>query len=350
MTKRVWILGSGFSRPLGGPLLADLFSPRFQAMVRASFPSIGNSQEASLLYGFYRFGLGQGQFAHAEDFLVQLDDSALVLPVRRRLSQLYTSFVYQETHKMDPERTLDEVREHARRVVAAECGMHVPDVIGNDERFLTYQDWATGLTGDDSVVSFNYDLLLERLIPGPRLNVIGLDAPKPSGFPKLHKMHGSLDWYADDPLEQLQAVSRTPGATDPPIVGVPGATKYGLSQSPLFTRIWGSAAAAIREAEEIYIIGYSMPESDQYASRWLCEGVRDNTSAHLNIELVLGPPGFATRRLDEVLSLALGGRTDTRTMTDEYATLRQFAPNRPKEFAVRTRHMYAQDFLAAWRP
>jgi len=32
--KVVWILGAGFSKPLGGPLLKDLLAPRNRAVVR----------------------------------------------------------------------------------------------------------------------------------------------------------------------------------------------------------------------------------------------------------------------------------------------------------------------------
>src|SRR5690349_5186392 len=72
--KRVWIVGSGFSRPLGGPLLADLFSRRFQTRVAARFPTLGHAPETIELYEFFHFGLREKHFEHAEDFLVLLDD------------------------------------------------------------------------------------------------------------------------------------------------------------------------------------------------------------------------------------------------------------------------------------
>ena len=36
--KRVWILGAGFSRPLGGPLIGDLLAYREQPLLRAALP------------------------------------------------------------------------------------------------------------------------------------------------------------------------------------------------------------------------------------------------------------------------------------------------------------------------
>jgi hypothetical protein len=37
MARTVWILGAGFSRALGGPLLDDLFSSDYIRMVNATF-------------------------------------------------------------------------------------------------------------------------------------------------------------------------------------------------------------------------------------------------------------------------------------------------------------------------
>ena len=34
----VWILGAGFSKPLGGPLLVDLFAPNAIQEMEAQFP------------------------------------------------------------------------------------------------------------------------------------------------------------------------------------------------------------------------------------------------------------------------------------------------------------------------
>ncbi|WP_242392001.1 hypothetical protein [Anaeromyxobacter oryzisoli] len=39
MNKIVWILGAGFSKPLGGPLLTELLSPGSMDILQAAFGS-----------------------------------------------------------------------------------------------------------------------------------------------------------------------------------------------------------------------------------------------------------------------------------------------------------------------
>src|SRR5688572_12853913 len=92
MTKRVWILGAGFSRPLGGPLLNDVLSLKSWHRLVARWPKIfaqaSLSRSMSQVYRLYRFGTtfkegtatcrghnspGEHLFEHAEEFLVFLD-------------------------------------------------------------------------------------------------------------------------------------------------------------------------------------------------------------------------------------------------------------------------------------
>lgn len=347
--KRVWILGSGFSRPLGGPLLADLLSPRFEARVGAAFPALAKSEAVSRLYWFFREAKKQSLFEHAEDFFVQLaDPDATAIGALEGQYARFCDDVFRDHDRRVP---LDSLRNLAKRVIAAECSMHVPPRIGNDERFLSYQEWAERLTGNDSIITFNYDLLVERLRPGPALDVFGLDPPRDRSTPRLHKMHGSLDWYSDEAEDEITRVSRKTSTADVPIIGVPGATKYSLSQTPLFQRIWASAGEALQNAEEVYVVGYSMPESDQFAVRFICDALRENGPMDLDIELVLGPPSFTTERLQEVFALSLAHRTNLDRMSREWLATRNLSMTRPSPgFRVKVRRAYAQDFLAAWRP
>jgi hypothetical protein len=47
--KVVWILGSGFSKSLGGPLLADLLSHRGEAYTATKFPG-----QSRAIYDLFR--------------------------------------------------------------------------------------------------------------------------------------------------------------------------------------------------------------------------------------------------------------------------------------------------------
>lgn len=353
--KRVWILGSGFSRPLGGPLLADLFSPRFQAMVNAAYRS--DPLRGPFLYVYMLFQWGahpeRRHFEHAEDFLTQLDDPA----ASPRFDELFDRAVFETKTAPNAPFGLDGLRSAARALMARECSMHVPNRIDQDERLIPYRDWAGRLTAEDAILTFNYDPLMERLLTDPsrknkprsKMRVVGLNDYEENQT-CLFKMHGSLDWYSEQAISEVSKVSTTPHAPNySPVVGVPGSTKYGLSRTPLFTSVWLHAHEALKHAKEVFVLGYSMPASDSYATQFLLNSLRKNTARDLAIHLVLGQPGFATQRLEQVLALTLSHR-GTRLPRTGGKLKDIIADQEFKGLVVRTWAAYAQDFLAAWRP
>ena len=97
------------------------------------------------------------------------------------------------------------------------------------------------------------------------------------------------------------------------MIGVPGTSKLSLSTSPLFADIWGFSAVALRTAKEINILGYSMPASDTYAMGYLLANLTGNKADALDINIVLGEPGFTRDRLASTISLALSHRRRVKT-------------------------------------
>jgi hypothetical protein len=55
------------------------------------------------------------------------------------------------------------VRTTARRLVAAECAAFLQHVDPTREQWRPYRRWAASLTPNDTVVTFNYDRVLEML-------------------------------------------------------------------------------------------------------------------------------------------------------------------------------------------
>ena len=93
MARTVWILGAGFSRPLGGPLLPDLLSPETPENLAAVYgsdqPHLLNTfatQTAHWLYNYgtrFRYGRlsgwsgdGASLWRDAEEYLDYLDLAA----------------------------------------------------------------------------------------------------------------------------------------------------------------------------------------------------------------------------------------------------------------------------------
>src|SRR3954466_1350691 len=58
----VWVLGAGFSRPLGGPLLGDLFRPEMWDRLSASYEQASYerlySRECRVAHALFNFGIG----------------------------------------------------------------------------------------------------------------------------------------------------------------------------------------------------------------------------------------------------------------------------------------------------
>jgi hypothetical protein len=159
-----------------------------------------------------------------------------------------------------------------------------------------------------SVITFNYDLVMEAA-----LHYVGLgynyalpdDAspPSPRSIPLL-KLHGSINWYF---CEKCQAVfdARTyehglssvgegrarmslagPGAhrcsqlpTSPTPVIVPPSWDKSRYQNSL-RDVWRRASAVLAAADEIFVIGYSLPEADSFFRYLFALGTQSRTRVH----------------------------------------------------------------------
>ena len=176
----------------------------------------------------------------------------------------------------------------------------------------------------DSVITFNYDLLLDLAF---RFQGIGadycLDAAPGEGY-KLLKLHGSMNWAIhkncaeksgihvaslDDLLSRRSTsggVQRL-GAFDSmrkapcercnnsgltPVFVPPTWTKSpslaGLSN------VWSSAAKEIESAEQIVVVGYSLPPTDTFFQYLLALGLRNNTG--LSRVIIVNPDTSAEYR------------------------------------------------------
>jgi hypothetical protein len=141
-----------------------------------------------------------------------------------------------------------------------------------------HQTLASTLESGDSVISFNYDCLIDEALRsnggrrwdperGYGLDLSegadfwkqwggGPDAKKPI---KLLKLHGSLNWdrtgeticLLDAPYERESAA----GAIVPPLGRKP------VAEEP-YLHAWRAARTAVKSAERLIVIGYSLPDAD----------------------------------------------------------------------------------------
>lgn len=189
-----------------------------------------------------------------------------------------------------------------------------------------------------TLISFNYDTLIERTTPGCLLQMpnpvripatiplssgdaIGQMPPLPNGpsrapFPsfRLLKLHGSLAWSwdfgdttgltiarmpIDDEEVLANAIVKTSSGVfgdamamiaEPPedamsrkarllpdrthFIAPPSGPKSSYYQNPFMAQLWKNARLALENADEVYFVGYSMPRADVTARGLLRESLR----------------------------------------------------------------------------
>lgn len=222
-----------------------------------------------------------------------------------------------------------------------------------------------------TVVTFNYDLLVEsaylnvelgggvedlyrlpitlaaaRTRPGKA--VLGASPREPQVRFDLLKLHGSLNWFysglgdsAADTIylgstPGLWSVPVSPGSIDRdevvfgnprerdylvdkvPLIIPPAAAKGSYYSNLSLRRQWQVAAAALDAADELVVVGYSLPRTDE-----LVRGLLRTISARLErIVVVDKDPGAVVERLREVYGPAVNiqGRFSGDNALDNYAT------------------------------
>ncbi|WP_297397216.1 hypothetical protein [Acidiferrobacter sp.] len=142
-----------------------------------------------------------------------------------------------------------------------------------------------------AILTFNYDLALDYALHqgGIPVRYCLDDSDPPAGIPLL-KLHGSLNWVAGAtgevvPWRMDRLLAESAGIVfrrhaegvfrlcttahildrpsgEHPVIVPPTWNKYGYQSE--FTRVWAQAAQELSDAQHIFVIGYSLPESDLF--------------------------------------------------------------------------------------
>jgi hypothetical protein len=181
----------------------------------------------------------------------------------------------------------------------------------------------------DAVITFNYDLALERELKKAGLWEIGDGYGFPLGIEtipsssvRVFKLHGSANWleilfngmtgffqYSSNPLGcrpiilpgEFSFFGYPDNLRDPMLGSGSGGgcpaiippmfnkrfyenTSYGRELERFWVTIWSSAEAALRSAEKLVMIGYSMPKADDKAR----ELILKKTNRKARIEIFCG--------------------------------------------------------------
>jgi hypothetical protein len=375
----VWVLGAGFSKPLGGPLLPQLLSRRLEKEIQARFPSSDanapysrvHAQPTAIVRNLYEYGLSDERlrspasishkmnlWAHAEEFIDYLD-TALEPPPKDGANPhavLLTQIVREVSGSNGP--SLPQLQAAARRIVAAECCAFLQNVNPRSERWQPYRTWLRSLRPSDTIVTFNYDRVIETLCdaqdadashnrgsPSCVMPLVPSRMDDPgvwSGCCPLLKLHGSVDWKRTTQPPNPRALFE---ATADPVfaltcedeeiaIATPGPSKFEASRE--FVDVWSVAESALSRADAIVFVGYRFPETDADAREKLLQSIGANRARHLAIHIVLGHLGHDSIRLRALLRY-VAGRNGRDESGPRYQT-----PN----FLVHSHPLFAQDFFS----
>jgi hypothetical protein len=359
-----WVLGSGFSKSLGGPLLDDLLSERGRRIASASLGAEDHSTVYDLFHAWHRKArpsIQQGAFwDDAEDYLEYLGLAASKAPGAERAASLVRGIL------KAPDFSVEVLHRRAVRALAAETLF----TLGADtrmERWDPYVRWASHLTGNDTIITFNWDLVLETLGEAQTVGYVGQESVlyplecgiEPQGISsawcKILKMHGSVNWF--------NGKSPPPSGTvpsdyahvqlfngDEPILGTPGPLKADRRRGA-FSAIWGDARDALSKANVVVFLGYRFPPSDSNSRRELLEALGGNRNRFVTIHTVLGSrtSDEHTVRLVRLLEHTLEGaevrQADGQTRRRSRKSTDPGAPS----FQIEAHPMNVEDFISVVR-
>jgi hypothetical protein len=192
--KIVWVLGSGFSVPLGGPTLTSLLSSDSKAVVariypQNKYPRLYEDQYFTYSYKVFDYGLGNAprnrtlpkMWADAEEYLDYLDTAVTFpqSPAAARVNSVINSTGLARTVE------IPLLAVTTRRIIAAECSVFLEGTDTNLEKWRPYYRWAKMLDYNHTIITFNYDRVLEIVSEIPNIKNIhfGRDSFRGLNYP-----------------------------------------------------------------------------------------------------------------------------------------------------------------------
>ncbi|MFL6244789.1 MAG: hypothetical protein ACJ74H_02100 [Thermoanaerobaculia bacterium] len=283
--KTVFILGAGASRQAGAPLVGD-FIDKARDLHRTG--AVGN--RAADFRVFFD-ALADAQVIHSKSRLDTNNIEAVFSTFE--FAQIVKAFCGYE------ERQISALPGAARGVITQtiEEMLQFPVTDGSPGPPEPYDAFARlvaalrqkpGLAHDVAIVTFNYDYAVDFAFRGWRDGVdYGFERPFPGALPLL-KLHGSLHWagcsqcgavipalmqdrgYAADIAsvklafsERLATLGHCDVAVRPDPVIVPP-TSNKVDYHVRLSTVWSAAARELAGADNIFVIGYSLPETDVF--------------------------------------------------------------------------------------
>jgi NAD-dependent SIR2 family protein deacetylase len=290
--KNVFILGAGFSTDAGAKTM-DQFFPHARDL--RDDPASALTSEDKEIFGrviAYRFGLNKA-LAKIQEDLDNIEKLFGFLEMEIQLipnanQQLRDDMKYLIGRTLEVDTFAPPLNPQPARFAARGLG-HVE----NQYRFFV--ETVSGLSSErkrqgnravDSIITFNYDLVLERELEDLKIKPLyncGPNAEYSQAFRNernelnLLKLHGSMNWgicrdcnrlchllynqYLVKALPENRCTQCRKAITS--LLIVPPTWNKGTEEE--FVRyVWKAALKELLEAGRIFIVGYSFPETDQF--------------------------------------------------------------------------------------
>ncbi|HEX3031163.1 MAG TPA: SIR2 family protein [Bacillota bacterium] len=253
MTKvtRVFILGSGFSAEAGAPLSSQILKRIFS-------PENQNNR----LWRLYEW-LDTRLFAARPGWLGTTEFEEVL----SRLN-LFDYYVQEASIRSGLEENIDLLLREFIKLLDPLLLSPLPQV---------YSHFVNKLTVSDAILTFNYDLVLESALEKAGM-AYDYQLPLWPGHPvspnhseiPVAKLHGSINIAHCSKCNRLYYLNRPfsgEGKEQGPFIIPP--TLFKSYSLPALRRLWYLAYCQLRQAEEIIIIGYSLPSADILAAQLL---------------------------------------------------------------------------------
>lgn len=325
MVKHAYIVGAGFSRPLGGPLFTDLLTMEYWKV--HSDMEISDDIRQCLVLLHRAEGrpideiLGLTERLNAEEVIALLEWCSRN-PATKRASLVCDAFpvIPAKLKYKTNEEFLTVLNTQLKRLIACQCNSFTQLLEADSDTTAPYKSWLQGLTSDDTIITFNYDTAIETLA-----FTCGIEFPRApteykSNQPRIIHVHGCVDWIksGNKLLYEHQGYLRDNDLC----IGLPGLEKAKITEIAEMKSLWMSMRHAINEAEVVSIVGYSMPATDNMARQAILASLKHGQ----RVNFVLGGDSFTSGRMQSLIQPIVG--------TDSFGLSR----------AVDLK-MYAQDYL-----
>lgn len=294
----VYILGAGFSRAAGFPLMHDFMIKMRECLRWLEATTPERSDEAKAVRDVLRFRLEAAGAAYRAQIDVDNIEELFSLSSALNAEALDRAMTSAIAATLDYAAQCDPTILMMVRLKIPLTVAESVNVVDRDERpgsdgylFAKLDLYAAqaavfasalcpGSGHENTVISFNYDTLLEAALGRAGVGFSYCLDETPPDCLHILKLHGSVNWAqhasftVHDDYLGVRTAERIPVLVPPTWRRKYGSLPYGKQ----LDRTWSCAVEAIESATNIVIVGFSAPSTDVHFRYLLSAGLKKNIS------------------------------------------------------------------------